>query len=106
MTKNPKTKIKEPRRFGWDFTDHMLEVEWTRDQGWKSPRIVPYHNLSLDPACTVFHYAVSCFEGMKAYSSTTGKKEKYLFRPYSNAKRLNTSTQRLALPVRKHFYIF
>jgi branched-chain amino acid aminotransferase len=76
----------------------MLEVEWNNVSGWGKPRIVPYHNLSLDPACSVLHYAVECYEGMKAYLSTNGN-DLLLFRPEMNAKRLNNSAKRLMLPV-------
>jgi hypothetical protein len=45
----------------------MLTIEWTSAKGWSPGRIIPYQNLSLDPATCVFHYAFECFEGMKAY---------------------------------------
>jgi branched-chain amino acid aminotransferase len=45
----------------------MLVVEWTAQQGWLPAVIKPYQNLSLDPAASVFHFAIQCFEGMKAY---------------------------------------
>ena len=75
----------------------MLSVEWTASQGWLTPRITPYQNLSLDPATTVFHYAFECFEGMKAYRNpNTGGIS--LFRPDRNMARLNKSSSRIALP--------
>ena len=49
------------------LTDHMLTVEWDAKEGWGKPSIIPYQNLSLDPATCVLHYAFECFEGMKAY---------------------------------------
>ncbi|KAI4240568.1 MAG: hypothetical protein L6R40_005056 [Gallowayella cf. fulva] len=82
--------------FGRTFTDHMLTIEWTASQGWLPPRIVPYQNLSLDPATCVFHYAFECFEGMKAYRRPNG--EIRLFRPDRNMRRLNRSAERIALP--------
>jgi hypothetical protein len=36
----------------------MLEVDWTAEEGWGAPKISPYHNLSVDPAASVFHYAL------------------------------------------------
>jgi branched-subunit amino acid aminotransferase/4-amino-4-deoxychorismate lyase len=45
----------------------MLVIEWTAEQGWGTPIIQPYQNLSLDPAASIFHFAIQCFEGMKAY---------------------------------------
>lgn len=38
------------------MSDHMLEIDFDGTK-WSTPRIVPYHNLSLDPATSVFHYA-------------------------------------------------
>lgn len=77
-------------------TDHMLKVEWTAVDGWLTPRIIPYQNLSLDPATCVFHYAFECFEGLKAYKDKNGKIR--LFRPRENMERLNKSSKRIALP--------
>lgn len=36
----------------------MLKIEWTEKQGWETPRIVPYGNLSLSPATSCLHYAI------------------------------------------------
>ena len=74
----------------------MLSIEWTASEGWLSPRITPYQNLSLDPATCVFHYAFTCFEGMKAYKDAQGQIR--LFRPNKNMQRLNKSSARIALP--------
>ncbi|KLU86600.1 branched-chain-amino-acid aminotransferase, partial [Magnaporthiopsis poae ATCC 64411] len=82
--------------FGRKFTDHMIMVEWEATQGWMAPQIVPYQNLSLDPATCVFHYAFECFEGMKAYKDKAGNVR--LFRPDKNMERFNKSAARIALP--------
>ncbi|PLB34005.1 branched-chain amino acid aminotransferase, cytosolic [Aspergillus candidus] len=82
--------------FGKTFTDHMLSIEWTASDGWHTPRIVPYQNLSLDPSACVLHYAFECFEGMKAYKDNNGQIR--LFRPDKNMSRLNKSSARIALP--------
>lgn len=76
--------------------DHMLSVEWDASKGWLEPHIIPYQNLSLDPASCVFHYGFECFEGMKAYRATDGGTR--LFRPDRNMTRLNASSARIALP--------
>lgn len=44
--------------FGTVFTDHMLVVEWNSQVGWQRPRIQPFGNLSIHPACSALHYAV------------------------------------------------
>lgn len=58
--------------------------------------ISPYHKLSLDPACNVFHYGIEAFEGMKAYRDAKGRVR--LFRPDLNMKRMAHSMDRLSLP--------
>ncbi|KAH7104516.1 branched-chain amino acid aminotransferase II [Auriculariales sp. MPI-PUGE-AT-0066] len=82
--------------FGRTFTDHMLTVPWNINNGWGAPKIVPYGPLSLDPSCTVFHYAQTLFEGMKAYRTPEGRVS--MFRPDMNMRRMNTSASRIALP--------
>ena len=59
LTTEPKAKApKEELSFGTSFTDHMLEVDWDSTNGWGAPKISPYHQLSVDPAASVFHYAL------------------------------------------------
>eukprot|EP00842_Homolaphlyctis_polyrhiza_P001029 jgi/Hompol1/1927/HPOL_005795-RA len=82
--------------FGKTFSDHMLTIEWEATKGWAQPTIKPYGKLALDPSATVFHYAVECFEGMKAYKDKSGKLR--LFRPDMNVQRLHNSCKRLTLP--------
>jgi branched-chain amino acid aminotransferase len=82
--------------FGTHFTDHMVTLEWTPDQGWHAGRITPYGPLTLDPATAVLHYAQEIFEGMKAYRHGDGSI--WTFRPLDNAARLVRSSRRLALP--------
>jgi branched-chain amino acid aminotransferase len=83
--------------FGTHFTDHMLTVEWTPEQGWHDARITAYGPLTLDPATAVLHYAQETFEGMKAYRHEDGSI--WTFRPEENARRMVRSSHRLALPV-------
>ena len=82
--------------FGKKFSDHMFVMEYKEGEGWKNPRIIPFGNISLSPASTVFHYGAEIFEGMKAYRTPDGKIQ--LFRPYENAKRMNNSAERICLP--------
>ncbi len=82
--------------FGTHFTDHMLTLEWTPDQGWHAGRITPYGPIAMDPATAVLHYAQEIFEGMKAYRHDDGSI--WTFRPEENAARMVRSSQRLALP--------
>lgn len=82
--------------FGKFFTDHMLSVTWTADEGWHNPRIEPYGPIPMDPATSVLHYAQEIFEGMKAYRHEDGSV--WTFRPEANAERFARSARRLALP--------
>ncbi len=82
--------------FGTTFSDHMFTAEWTPDQGWHGARITPYGPLSLDPATAVLHYAQEIFEGLKAYRHDDGSV--WTFRPEENARRMQRSAHRLALP--------
>ena len=82
--------------FGRHFTDHMFIMDYDKGMGWHDARIVPYQNLSLDPACMVFHYAQEMFEGLKAYRTPNGDIQ--LFRPDKNIERMNSTNQRLCIP--------
>ena len=82
--------------FGKIFTDHMFIMDYDKGQGWHDARIVPYQNLSLDPACMVFHYAQEMFEGLKAYRTPDGNVQ--LFRPDKNIERMNNTNKRLCIP--------
>ena len=82
--------------FGKHFTDHMFIMDYDKGKGWHDARIVPYQNLSLDPACMVFHYAQEMFEGLKAYRTPAGDIQ--LFRPDQNIDRMNRTNERLCIP--------
>lgn len=82
--------------FGKYFTDHMFIMDYNDGMGWHDARIVPYQNLSLDPACMVFHYAQEMFEGLKAYRTPDGSVQ--LFRPDKNIERMNKTNERLCIP--------
>nr|XP_020013677.1 branched-chain-amino-acid aminotransferase, mitochondrial isoform X2 [Castor canadensis] len=98
MTQEPQKKPgpSEPLVFGKTFTDHMLMVEWTGNHGWGQPRIQPFQNLTLHPACSALHYSLQVFEGMKAFKGRD--QQVRLFRPWLNMDRLLRSAQRLCLP--------
>ncbi|KAJ3294495.1 branched-chain-amino-acid aminotransferase [Borealophlyctis nickersoniae] len=97
LTQTPKPLLPNNKLlFGKTFTDHMLNIVWDNEKGWHAPEVKPYGKLSLDPSATVFHYALECFEGLKAYKDKEGNIR--LFRPDMNMKRLQRSCQRLTLP--------
>jgi branched-chain amino acid aminotransferase len=82
--------------FGKYFTDHMFLMNYSKEEGWHDARIVPYGPFQLDPSSMVFHYAQEIFEGMKAYRTADGTIQ--LFRPYENARRMNSSCDRMCIP--------
>jgi len=99
VTKTKTSKIKDVDfdnlNFGSIFSDHMLVCDFN-DGSWGTPKIVPYQAISLDPSSKIFHYGQSVFEGLKAYKDKNN--EVFLFRPEDNAKRLNISSKRMAIP--------
>ncbi|MFN4002800.1 branched-chain amino acid aminotransferase [Microcella sp.] len=82
--------------FGKHFTDHMVDICWSEMGGWHRPRVQPYGPIALDPAASVLHYGQEIFEGLKAYRHADGSI--WSFRPDANARRLQRSAKRLALP--------
>jgi len=82
--------------FGKHFTDHMVDICWSVGGGWHRPRVQPYGPISLDPAASVLHYGQEIFEGLKAYRHADGSI--WSFRPDANARRLQRSAKRMALP--------
>jgi len=82
--------------FGNYFTDHMVSIIWTAEEGWHDAQVLPYGPIPMDPASSVLHYGQEIFEGMKAYRRPDGSIA--AFRPAENARRLNESARRLALP--------
>jgi branched-chain amino acid aminotransferase len=82
--------------FGKHFTDHMVTIDWTLDQGWHDARVTTYGPLQLDPASSVLHYGQEIFEGLKAYRHADDSI--WTFRPEKNAERMQRSAARLALP--------
>ncbi len=89
--------------FGRVFADHMFVCDY-EDGKWKTPHIMPYQALTIEPSARVFHYGQAVFEGMKAYKDDDGKI--FLFRPKQNFKRINRSAERLAMPAFPEAYFF
>lgn len=103
ITKNPspasdaeRAKILENPAFGKKFTDHMVSIEWSEEKGWHDAQVRPFAPIELSPATNVFHYGQAIFEGLKAYRHADGSI--VTFRPEENAKRMQHSADRLAMP--------
>jgi branched-chain amino acid aminotransferase len=69
---------------------------WYRNGAWERGRVESWSPLQLHPAAIVLHYAQSIFEGMKAYKTPDGSV--VLFRPEQNARRMQHSARRMAMP--------
>lgn len=97
-TKNPKTKPADETKLGFGkiFTDHMFIMDYSVEEGWHDPRIVPYQPITLDPSAMVFHYGQEMFEGLKAYPTADNKV--FMFRPQKNIERANNTNRRICIP--------
>lgn len=82
-------------KFGQILSDHMLVAEYNDGQ-WTDVSIVPYGDISLNPATSALHYGQSIFEGIKAYKFADGTVS--VFRPDKNHERFNKSAVRLSMP--------
>ncbi len=98
-TKHPKQKPTDQTKLGFGnyYTDHMFLMNYDEGEGWHNPRIVPYGPIELDPAAMCLHYGQEVFEGLKAYRTDDGRI--LLFRPDRNMARLNSSNDRLCIPL-------
>ncbi len=81
--------------FGKLYSDHMFMADYANGE-WSNAKIVPYQNLSISPANNTLHYAITIFEGLKAYRNPDN--EVVIFRPQANAERLNVSAKRMCMP--------
>lgn len=89
---------------GFEFrpTKSHLKMVWSEDTGaWGPPELVedsPYINVHI--GATALHYGQSCFEGLKAFAHEDDSV--HIFRPDENAKRLQSSCERLMMPPVPH----
>lgn len=83
-------------KFGNVATDHMVKIYYDGARGWQAPEIRPFEPLLIHPFNSTLHYALSAFEGMKAYKCADGSIR--LFRPMMNMERFLRSAHRLAMP--------
>ncbi len=81
--------------FGKVFTDHMFTCDYV-DGAWHNPQVVPFQNLSLNPATSFIHYGQSIFEGLKAFKNEKG--DILIFRPKANQLRMSKSAERVCMP--------
>lgn len=88
--------------FGKYVADHMFICDYA-DGEWQQPMIVPFANLSLNPATLALHYGQTVFEGMKAFRMHDGRVN--IFRIEKHYDRFVRSLDRMcmAAPAREMF---
>jgi branched-chain amino acid aminotransferase len=82
--------------FGSIFCDHMFSMSY-EDGAWRSPEIIPYQALAIEPGVSMLHYGQTVFDGYKAFRGVDGQAR--IFRPERNARRLHDSCQRLCISI-------
>lgn len=81
--------------FGASFAPKM-SICWYRNQQWEPLKVQALQPFSLHPAAHVFHYASTCFEGLKAYLTANGQVQ--IFRLQRHAERMQATAEALCLP--------
>ena len=81
--------------FGTRFMPEMA-ISRFDGRGWDEARLVPSDSLPLHPGAHVFHYASTCFEGLKAFRHENGRVA--TFRSERNLARFAQSSALLHLP--------
>lgn len=96
--KERKDKIVLPESLGFGklFTDHMFQMDYSKDKGWYDPVIMTVEKLPLHPATSFMHYGQTIFEGLKAFKTIND--EVIIFRPDAHLERLNNSAKRICMP--------
>jgi branched-chain amino acid aminotransferase len=82
--------------FGKYVADHMLVCDYAQGE-WQQPIIVPFANLSLNPATLALHYGQTVFEGMKAFRMQDGRIN--IFRIERHYERFVRSLDRMCMAV-------
>ena len=80
--------------FSYMQTDSFVRVQF-KDGAWQKPEILTDPMVTIHVAATALHYGQAAFEGLKVFTMKDGKTA--AFRPDENAKRLNSSAERLIM---------
>lgn len=81
--------------FGTVFMPQMVQATYANGR-WSESSWVSAEQLTLHPAAHVFHYASTCFEGLKAFRHPDGSVN--IFRLDQNVARMAQSSRIIALP--------
>ena len=76
--------------FSYTKTNTILSTSFKNGE-WSPVESRTDDNITLTTFAGAFHYAIECFEGLKAFRGKDGKVR--LFRPEENAKRLQRSAK-------------
>ena len=80
--------------FSYTKTNTILTTSF-KDGKWSPAESLTDDNVTVSTFCGAFHYAIECFEGLKAYRGKDGRIR--MFRPEENAKRLIRSAKFLGI---------
>jgi len=78
------------------YPSNAIVVSKCIDGKWTDPEVTSDFNLTVHCFAGVFHYAPSCFEGLKAYRGVDGRVR--LFRADESAKRMQSAGWYLDMP--------
>jgi branched-chain amino acid aminotransferase len=82
---------------GFDaYRTRTVIVSHYKDGEWSPFEATETFSFTFDPFAQVFHYAISCFEGLKAFRQQNG--QMVIFRPDQNAARMQRTAQYLGMP--------
>lgn len=58
----PVPALQDPGRMAQKYTTaHMVQVVWTAESGWQTPKMQPYGKIAFEPTASVLHYATESF---------------------------------------------
>jgi len=81
--------------FGYHKTDYNIRYRW-KDGAWGPGELTSDETITMHMAATCLHYGQECFEGLKAFETSSG--DVVVFRPEENARRLARSCERIIMP--------
>ncbi|MBQ6086927.1 MAG: branched-chain amino acid aminotransferase [Bacteroidales bacterium] len=85
-------------KLGFDaYRTRTVVYSHYKDGRWSPAESTETFSFTFDPFAQVFHYAISCFEGLKAFTQKDGRV--VIFRPTENAARMARTANYLGLPV-------
>lgn len=86
------------KNLGFDYIPTSCNVRaYYRDGAWSELEYTEDEYIKMHMATTCLHYGLECFEGLKAFRGVDGKVR--LFRADENGRRMQSSAEKLCLPV-------